>query len=306
MSAQKFAAVIPAYNAEDTVEAALDSVLAQTRGNWEAIVIDDGSTDRTPELCRAYSRDPRVKVVSQENRGLPAARNAGIRVTGAPYVAFLDSDDMWMPDYLARMGAALDRASSAGLAYTDAWALDEGTRRIRRASAMSQPDFGDDVDIATALMRRNFMFVGTTVRRSALEQAGVFNEGLRSAEDYEMWLRILAHGWGAVQVPGRLAIKMERPSAMSRNEMRMWASLREVCRLVIEEHPAPEEVKAIARQRAESAQRHIDFLERASGPRWALRRARLLAGRMIRTVAWPLYWHRSAPSEVAASFPDLR
>lgn len=310
VAAPGFAAIIPAFNAEATVEAAIESVLVQTRSDWEAVVIDDGSSDATLALCRRYEGDTRLRVITQANRGLPGARNVGIRATTAPYVAFLDSDDRWMPRYLERMGRALDEVPGAGLAYTDAWALNEGTGRIKRASAMSRsspPDHisRDPQQACAELMRRNFMFVATTVRRAALERVGLFNETLRSAEDYELWLRLLAHGFQAVTVPGRLGIKMERTDAMSRNEMQMFAALKEVCRLVVEEHPAPEPAKAIARERHASAQRHIEFLERARGPRWTLRRARLLVGRVVRRVGERRLWHPTAPPEVARVFPDL-
>ena len=100
--------IIPAYNLEGYLDTCLQSVLAQTLGNFEAIVVDDGSTDGTPGLLRRYAeRDPRIIVVSTPNRGVARARETGIARAQGKYIAFLDGDDFWEPRMLEEMTASI-------------------------------------------------------------------------------------------------------------------------------------------------------------------------------------------------------
>src|SRR5918992_3277590 len=98
MSTPSFTVVISAYNEERFVADAISSVLAQTRKDFELVVVDDGSADRTAEVVEGFSSDPRLRLISHANRGLAASLNVGIGAGSAPFVALLDADDMWMPD----------------------------------------------------------------------------------------------------------------------------------------------------------------------------------------------------------------
>ena len=138
MTDPAFSVVIAAFNEEDLVGSAIASVQAQTRSDWEVVVIDDGSEDGTARVAgELAASDPRIRVVSQANAGLSAARNAGIAASRADLVSFLDADDLWLPRYLEVAADSLETAPRAGWAYTDAWALDTERDRIRRATAMS-------------------------------------------------------------------------------------------------------------------------------------------------------------------------
>src|SRR5437588_1923361 len=125
MKDASFNVVMAAYNASATIEAAIQSVLNQTRPDFELIVVDDGSTDDTAERVDQFRVDPRVRLVRQENSGLPAARNVAVSAGQARYVTILDSDDLLIPTYLERIGRALDEAPGAGFAFADAWRLDQ-------------------------------------------------------------------------------------------------------------------------------------------------------------------------------------
>jgi glycosyltransferase involved in cell wall biosynthesis len=122
-----FSVVIPAYNTADTLGEAIDSVLAQTRQDFEIIVVDDGSSDDTAAVAEGFG-DRRIRVYRQENAGPSAARNRGIAEALGEYVSSLDSDDLWLPDYLAEMGRALEENPRADFAYTHAWILDAAGR----------------------------------------------------------------------------------------------------------------------------------------------------------------------------------
>ena len=136
-----FTVVMPAYDRAATIDSAIASVLAQTQPDFELIVVDDGSTDDTAaRVTAAMAIDSRIQLVRQENRGPTGARNAAFERARGRHVSLLDSDDLWMPGYLERIGAALDAEPSAGFAYSDAWVLDDRTRKIHRSSALAHTD----------------------------------------------------------------------------------------------------------------------------------------------------------------------
>src|SRR5271167_554440 len=118
----KVSVIVPIYNGAATIGRALASVFAQTFTDYEVVVVNDGSTDDTPAVLAGYG--DRIHVVTQANRGLPAARNSGIRASSGEYVAFIDDDDEWMPEMLARCAAVLDQDQNCVLAYAGALRVD--------------------------------------------------------------------------------------------------------------------------------------------------------------------------------------
>ena len=137
LSSARFTVVIAAFNAARTIGSSIRSVLRQTEQDFEVIVVDDGSTDETAEAVGTFSGDSRIRLIGQPNRGPAAARNTGLKAARSTYVSMLDADDLWLPDYLEVMGGALDEDPRRGFAYTDAWVLEDETRKVRRRSAMS-------------------------------------------------------------------------------------------------------------------------------------------------------------------------
>lgn len=299
-----FSIIVPAYNEETYLADAVRSALSQSRGDFELVIVDDGSEDDTPRIGRDLAADPRVTYLRQDNRGLSAARNAGIAATSAPLVSFLDSDDLWLPGYLEAMGQALEERRDAAIAYCDAWWVDVESGRFRRRSALSMNDPPHDpprdpAAFATRLMQGNFIFVSATVRREALEAAGPFDTSLSACEDYDMWLRILAAGAGAVRAGDRLAVKRDRLRSMSRAEANMVRNLREVCRRAARNDGLPAAAREIARQRDE------DLKSESEGHRNISAIARRAA---VRTVRWALpgsAWLAETPPEVAQAFPNF-
>lgn len=183
--------VIPAYNVAPYLGAAIDSALDQSFTDLEVIVVDDGSTDATPALLEDLFRarnDPRLRIVRQDNSGLSAARNTGIRVARGALVGFLDGDDIWLPEKAAAHIRAMQRDSSIGISFSDSEYLTEEGRRtgLRLCPGKARPSLH-------AMIRRNHVGNGSTpiVRRACFDVAGLFQEQLRSCEDYQMWCRIL-------------------------------------------------------------------------------------------------------------------
>lgn len=183
--------VIPAYNVADFIVAAVESALDQTFRDLEVIVVDDGSTDDTPAQLSAVAgrrKDDRLRIVRQENGGLSAARNTGIREARGMYIGFLDGDDLWNAGKAAAHVSLMDGNPTIGFSYSGSEYLEEDgspTGRLLRPDTL-QPSLHD-------MIVRNHVGNGSTpvVRRMCFEIAGNFREDLRSCEDYEMWCRIL-------------------------------------------------------------------------------------------------------------------
>ena len=301
---------MPAYNAARTIGSAIRSALAQTRRDFELIVVDDGSTDDTAASVEPFLADERIRLVRQENRGLAGARNTAIQHARGEYVSLLDSDDLWLPEYLERVLEALEPRGDAAFAYADAWVLDDETRRIQRRSAMafqSPPTElpRDPHALLLELLRRNFVYGSATIRRSVLAEIGPFDESLRASEDYELWLRAAARGYTAVAVPGLLSVYRRRTGTLSDDDARMLTSVVAVMRKV-ERWDVPEEARALARSRADAAERALERSRVTSGFAALRRNARLRAGALYRRLLWRRVWYDVPPGEVAAAFPDLR
>ena len=195
--------IIPTYNRADTLGRAVDSTLAQTIDDIEVLVVDDGGSDGTQELVEAIA-DPRVRYLAHDtNRGVSAARNTGLTAARGEYVAFLDSDDEWVPRKLDRqLSALVDRGEGWVGAYCDiASAGLSPAGRI--AAAVSELLFRSSApreggrELAEALLSMQvFMGPGSTllVDREVVTSTGGFDEGLSIYEDWDLVLRVLSVG----------------------------------------------------------------------------------------------------------------
>lgn len=180
--------IVPAYNQSRYLGDAIRSALAQTSADLEVIVVDDGSTDETAAVCRTFT-DPRVRYVWQENRGLSAARNTGIREARGAFLSFLDSDDQFVPEKLELLLAAFERDAGIGLVAGQAVLIDSQGRLLGEVFERGFPD--DPTD----LLLGNPLHVGSVLlRREWQERVGLFDEALRSYEDWDMWLRLALAG----------------------------------------------------------------------------------------------------------------
>jgi glycosyltransferase involved in cell wall biosynthesis len=299
----RFSVVVPAYNAQATVISAVRSVLAQTRPNLEVIVVDDGSTDATAEVVKRID-DDRVRLISQSNLGLPAARNAGVTAARGEYISLLDSDDLFLPRYLERSERALRSTADAGFAYTDAYVFDAVSGRVRRRSAMARsnppsPPPADANGFLLALLKSNFVYVSTTIPRRVLEAVGGFDEARGSSEDYELWLRIVLNGYRAVWMPGREALYRRHPGQMSRQLVTMSRNLLAVYDgLQMTDMPTAAHRALLTRRR-----RAARFELRVVSPLAALVPLGWVGA--IKRAGVGEAWYETPPPEVRAAFPDL-
>lgn len=188
--------IVPAYNAERTLLPTLESVQRQTFTDFELIVINDGSSDRTLELLEQIA-EPRLKVFSYSNGGLPTARNRGIAHATGEYITFLDADDLWTPDKLELQLVALQQHPQAGLAYSWTYYMDEQGASFHRCQPVNFTG-----NVYPQLLIGNFLDSGSNplIRRQAIATAGEFEPTLKSCEDWDYWLRIAAK-WEFVVVP---------------------------------------------------------------------------------------------------------
>jgi glycosyltransferase involved in cell wall biosynthesis len=210
----RISVVIPTYNRANLISETLDSVLSQTVNDIEVIVVDDGSTDATPAVVSSYQR---VRYLHQANAGQAAARNAGIRMAMGEYIAFVDDDDLWLPNKLAQQLDCL-HAESAAWVYCDALVFD-GTsgQPLHRFSQINTPHNGH---VGAQLLIRDFIASPTPmVRRDVFDRVGLFDASplLRRREDWEMWLRIAAH-YPLSYIPEPLARYRSHEQTATRSE----------------------------------------------------------------------------------------
>ena len=182
--------VMPCHNGERTLERSVRSVLAQTREDWSVVAVNDRSTDSTPTiLSRLVDEDPRLTVIDGPGRGASAARNAALALVRTPFVAFLDADDLWDPERLAKVLHLFDERPGADIAYSRFAFFNEEPGDNRTVSTVPKDPLG-----VLDLMRENP--VGTmsnlVMRRAALERAGPFREDITHGEDREWLVRAAA------------------------------------------------------------------------------------------------------------------
>lgn len=189
--------VIPAFNCARFIREAVDSVLAQDYGALEVIVVDDGSTDDTGLILASFGA--RIQVLSQPNRGCAAARNLGIAHSQGRYVAFLDGDDVWRPGKIRYQIEAI-RKTEYKMAYSRfiVWHPEPNGCYIPSGRMFSAEGVGHVSDCALmtgdtyeALLKDCIVWTSTVlVEKAALDEAGGFDEELKSGEDYDLWLRL--------------------------------------------------------------------------------------------------------------------
>ena len=197
-------AIVPTYNRSRAVCSAIDSILSQTYSPIEIIVVDDGSTDDTETVLRSYGS--RIRVIRQQNAGASAARNAGVRASQGAIVAFLDSDDIWLPRKIEKQVAALRAAGMSACCVSNmALYFNDGRTGTSFESAELYPlhSEGSWVNPAEVLATRFLMFNQcVAIRREAFDCVGGFDESLKVMEDYDLALKLSLQGpWAFVSEP---------------------------------------------------------------------------------------------------------
>jgi glycosyltransferase involved in cell wall biosynthesis len=233
----KVSVIVPIYNVEKFVARTIASVLAQTWQDFELIVVDDESPDRSLEICRQFE-DPRIKIVQQKNRGLAGARNTGIRHACGQYIALIDSDDLWLPTKLEKHVHHLDSSPKIGVSFSRSEFIDEVDNSI---GTYQMPKL-NDINSAH-LLCRNPIGNGSApvIRREVLEdikfQANLygteedfyFDDRFRQSEDIECWIRIaVTTNWLIEGIPEALTLYRVNSESLSANLLKQLDSWEKV------------------------------------------------------------------------------
>jgi len=179
--------IIPAFNAATFVRETIDSVFGQSVQPQEIIVVDDGSTDGTAAILESYG--DRIRVLSGRRGSAAVARNAGARVAAASWLAFVDADDLWLPDKLEHQLAVAAADERVALVYTDRYNI--GTRGdLPEIQGSIQPLYGGDVFLDLLMLGNHITLSSVLVRADVFFELGGFSESLRNAEDWDLWIRV--------------------------------------------------------------------------------------------------------------------
>lgn len=229
---QLVSVIIPVFNGESTIGRTLDSVLAQTHGHLEVLVIDDGSHDRTAELVEAYD-DSRIALHRFANRGAHISRNRGLEMASGRFLSFLDADDWWRADKLEKQLGALSRRPEASVAYSFTQYVDEQGVPLHRGYQGRI-----EGDVLTELFVRFFLQNGSNalIRREVVERIGGFDERLDVCDDYDFYLRAAEHFRFAL-VPEHQIFYRVRSGSLSTQVVRMRRASHLVIRRAVARQP---------------------------------------------------------------------
>ena len=186
----RFSIVVPAYNAEVTLAETLEAVLAQSYADWECIVVDDGSTDGTRRIAESFAnRDPRVRVLAQENQGSAGAYNTGVASAQGELVVLCSADDVLLPEHLSEMADFAERNPHSDIYSSNGYYLNpDGSREIVYFDGEVPPSLS-----LADVIRECFYSVGAAYRRELYAAVGGYRVDVYG-EDYDFWLRAMAHG----------------------------------------------------------------------------------------------------------------
>jgi glycosyltransferase involved in cell wall biosynthesis len=255
--------IIPTYKTAQYIAETLDSVLAQTFTDFEIIVVNDGSPD-TPELEQVLQPYvSRIHYIVQSNRGLSGARNTAMRVARGEYVAFLDSDDVWETNYLAVQVDMMRRDPTITVLYPNAITFGDPQRAGRLFMDM-HPSTGP-VTFERLVTQQCNVMVAVLARREAVVAAGLFDESLRSSEDFDLWLRIIRRGGRIAYHRQPLVRSRLRPGSLSADAIWMCRHIvRVLDKVRAEMSLTPAEADLVGNRRA-----HFEAIRRLNEGRQA-------------------------------------
>ena len=204
--------IIPAYNQARFLAKAIESALGQTHSDLEVIVVDDGSPDNTAEVAARFDGSQNFKYVRQANTGAAGARNRGIRESTGDYLCFLDADDYYVPEKVARQAAQLDADPSLGWVYCDFTTVDQAGRPIDEQAPIAKHERQLDGDLFGSLMLSGYFPPHVVmIRRAVLDRVGLWEQEFGGHMDYELWLRVAGAGFNAGFIPEPLAVYRTHP-----------------------------------------------------------------------------------------------
>ncbi|MBE9192695.1 glycosyltransferase family 2 protein [Gloeocapsopsis crepidinum LEGE 06123] len=226
---KKVTVIIPVYKVEKYIGAAVASVLAQTYQNWELLIVDDGSPDASVTICQQFD-DARIKIIRQPNGGVSAARNTGIRHAQGEYIAFLDGDDLWLPQKLEKHLAHLESSPSVGVSFSRSAFIDESGDLLGTFMMPKLKDITPSYLLIDSVVGNGSAAV---IRREVIKDSAMqncyFDEQLHHAEDLEYWLRIaIQTSWQIEGISEALTLYRVNPQGASKNLLKQLESFEKV------------------------------------------------------------------------------
>ena len=263
--------IIPVYKVENYIAATVQSVLDQTYENFELLIIDDGSPDRSVEICQQFT-DPRIRIIRQENRGVAAARNTGIRHAQGEYIALLDADDLWVPQKLEKHVEHLDNSPEVGVSFCRSAFIDQegkplGIYQITKLKDITPLDLFCRTPIGNGsvpvIRREVFESIRFQDNLYGVTENFYFDDDreLHPSEDVECWLRMaLQTEWKIEGIAEALTLYRVNPqghSAQLLKKLKSWERLLEKARAYAPEQMAQWEKPALAYQLRHLARRAV-------------------------------------------------
>ena len=312
---KRVSVIIPVYKVEKYIAAAVQSVLKQSYQNFELLIVDDGSPDKSIEICQQFA-DSRIIILHQQNRGVCAARNTGIRYAQGEYLAFLDGDDMWLPEKLEKHVKHLESAPNIGVSFSRSALIDESGNSL---GTYLMPKLKNITP--SCLLLDNAIGNGSApvIRREVLEaikfsDSLYFDEELHHVEDLECWLRIaIQTDWQIEGIPEALTLYRLNSGGASTNLLRQfqsWVKVLEKTRAYAPEFVAQWEgpakayqLRSLARSavRLQAGSTSVKLIHRALAAHWQIvleeRRRTLMtlaAAYLLWLLPQPLYHNMEA------------
>ena len=209
--------IIPAFNVQNTIQETLDSLLAQTYQNFEVILVDDGSIDKSGEIIKDFLKKypQKFKYIWQKNQGAAVARNVGLKQAQGKFIAWIDADDLWLPKRLELMLKEFRKNSHIAFVSTDACYLYSDGQVSKKTyyqihGLPTKYSFKE-------MLRRNFIFGSPLISREVVKKVGFLDESLVRSEDYDYWLRILVKNYQLAIIKKPLALYRIRSDSLSQN-----------------------------------------------------------------------------------------
>ncbi|HVS80696.1 MAG TPA: glycosyltransferase [Pyrinomonadaceae bacterium] len=289
--------IIPTYNYAHFIGEAIRSVQAQTYQDWECIVVDDGSSDDTREVVAGYATsDERIRYVHQPNRGLAAARNTGLGLAKGKLIQFLDSDDLIEKEKIEKQVQFLEQHADVDIVYGNTRYFRTEHPEERLYSSWSEdkpwmPEITEGVDALKALVQRVIVVHAPLLRRSVVDDVGLFDESMKACEDWHFWIRCAALGkrFRYLEESGTLALIRWHAQSMSQHDRFMTMNIvgmrKKVNRLI-----QSKEIRVLNRRLAAEYLGHAGVREIESGHRARGVRRMLGAATMSATMREKLKW----------------
>ncbi|MCC2641102.1 MAG: hypothetical protein K0S45_1515 [Nitrospira sp.] len=257
--------VIPTYNCAQFLGRTVDSALGQTYRDFEVIVVDDGSTDETQTLMQTYGES--IRYLYQKNQGASAARNVAVSRATGEFIAYLDADDMWSPEKLARQVEYLDAHPACGFVHTDVSVIDERDQVLHtRFNEETKRAVPQGRCVRDVLLRSHIQTLTVLERRSAFDSAQGFDLRLPVAQDYLHWILVVLHGFQVGYLHEPLGQYRWRAGSLMSSQRRLLNDVVKIYQIILREEQLEKtygaEMCRLVNERLYDTQRQLAYIER--------------------------------------------